>query len=140
MSDVGNDEWRKKLTSEQYRVMREKGTEPPFTGAYYDSHEEGIYRCAGCGNPLFSSAAKFDSGTGWPSYFEPLTKESVKYLADESQGMKRVEVTCGKCGAHLGHVFDDGPKPSGKRYCINSVCLNMAKKDHEKERGRRESR
>jgi len=124
-------EWKEKLTPEQYRVMREKGTERPFTGRYFDSKEKGVYKCAACGNPLFSSDAKFDSGTGWPSYYTPISETSLAYAEDTSHGMRRVEVTCGKCGSHLGHLFDDGPAPSGKRYCINSVCLDL-EKDEEK--------
>ncbi|RJQ28914.1 peptide-methionine (R)-S-oxide reductase [Candidatus Parcubacteria bacterium] len=126
-----NMEWKEKLTPEQYRVMREKGTERPFTGRYFDSKEKGVYKCAACGNPLFSSDAKFDSGTGWPSYYTPISETSLAYAEDTSHGMRRVEVTCGKCGSHLGHLFDDGPAPSGKRYCINSVCLDL-EKDEEK--------
>ena len=128
------EEWKKKLTEEEYHVMREKGTEAPFTGEYFDSKEKGVYRCKACGNPLFKSDAKFDSGTGWPSFVEPLEKESVEYHHDSSHGMERIEVTCGKCGAHLGHVFDDLPAgrqaalgPNAKRYCINSICLNLEK-------------
>ena len=129
-----DDEWKKQLTPYEYHVMREKGTEPAFTGKYHDSKEKGLYRCKACGNPLFKSDAKFDSGTGWPSFVEPLGNESVEYHHDRSYGTERIEVTCGKCGAHLGHVFDDGPKQmlggkpaTGKRYCINSVCLDLEK-------------
>ena len=131
------ESWKKELTREEYRVLREKGTEAPFTGEYFDSKEKGVYRCKACGNPLFKSDAKFDSGTGWPSFVEPLGNESVEYHNDSSHGMERVEVACGKCGAHLGHVFDDLPRrsqgkagglrPTGKRYCINSICLNLEK-------------
>lgn len=117
----------KEFTPEQYHVMREKGTEAPFSGVYWNSHDDGIYRCAACDNPLFASDAKFDSGTGWPSYEKPISDKSVVYESDESDGMKRVEVKCGSCGAHLGHVFDDGPTATGKRYCINSVCLDFKK-------------
>lgn len=122
-------DWEKELTSEQYHVMREKGTEPPFTGKYYNSHEKGMYKCAACGNILFSSDTKFDSGTGWPSFTEPENLENVVLSADNSGGMQRTEVSCKRCGAHLGHVFDDGPGPNGKRYCINSVCLDLEKKN-----------
>lgn len=121
--------WRKKLTPEQYRVLRERGTESPFTGKYYNSKEEGVYRCAACGNALFSSQAKFDSGTGWPSYYEPVSPTSVTCKPDRSLRLARTEVLCGKCGSHLGHVFDDGPRQTGKRFCINSVCLDLEKKE-----------
>ena len=127
--DLAQDKWKEELTKEEYRVMREKGTEAPFTGEYSDSKEKGVYRCKACGNPLFRSDAKFDSGTGWPSFVEPLEKESVEYHHDRSFGTERIEVTCGKCGAHLGHVFDDGPREAGKRYCINSICLDLEKND-----------
>jgi peptide-methionine (R)-S-oxide reductase len=121
----GKDPWREKLTPEQYHVMREKGTERAFTGAYWDHHGEGTYRCAACGEPLFSSATKFDSGSGWPSFFEPLDPASVATDVDTSHGMRRVEVHCARCGSHLGHVFPDGPRPTGERYCINSVSLKF---------------
>lgn len=119
-------DWKQKLTPEQYRILREKGTEAPFTGAYLDSDVAGRFNCAACGNPLFSSDTKFDSGTGWPS-FEQAIPGAVAYHPDTSHGRIRTEVTCAKCGSHLGHVFDDGPGESGKRYCINSVCLNLEK-------------
>jgi len=119
-----NDQWRKKLTEEQYRIMREGGTEAPFSGAYVGDHEPGMYRCAACGQELFSSDTKFDSGTGWPSFTEPANLEHVTLHEDDSGGMTRTEVRCANCGSHLGHVFDDGPADKGgKRYCINSVCL-----------------
>ena len=130
---VSNSEpdWKKKLTPEQYRVMREKGTEAPFTGKYYNSHEPGMFKCAACGAELFSSDTKFDSGTGWPSFTEPTNTKNIKLETDVSHGMARTEVLCKNCGAHLGHVFDDGPKEKGgKRYCINSVCLELQKKNH----------
>jgi peptide-methionine (R)-S-oxide reductase len=118
-----DDEWRAELDDERYRVCRQKGTEPPFTGKYWNSKEPGVYVCGCCGNPLFHSASKFDSGTGWPSYREPIA-DAVDFHDDHSHGMSRVEVTCRRCGAHLGHVFDDGPEPTGKRYCINSISLD----------------
>ncbi|MDO6389757.1 peptide-methionine (R)-S-oxide reductase MsrB [Pontibacter sp. BT731] len=120
-------EWKRVLTPEQYFVLREKGTEPAFSGKYNDHHEKGVYTCAACGNELFTSDTKFDSGTGWPSYFKPISSKNVKELTDRSMGMERTEVVCGKCGGHLGHVFDDGPKPTGLRYCLNSVALNFKK-------------
>jgi peptide-methionine (R)-S-oxide reductase len=125
--DKSDEEWRKQLTPEQYRVMREKGTERPFTGDYYKTSDEGMYVCAACGNPLFSSDTKFDSGTGWPSFYQPLTSESVRTEEDGSMFMKRTEVLCSRCDAHLGHVFDDGPQPTGDRYCMNSVSLKLEK-------------
>jgi peptide-methionine (R)-S-oxide reductase len=118
----------KDLTSEQYRVMREKGTEPAFSGKYHDSHEEGMYKCAACGTALFSSDAKFNSGTGWPSFTKPANLENIELKEDTSAGMERTEVLCKNCGSHLGHVFQDGPtEKGGKRYCINSVCLDLEK-------------
>jgi len=118
-------EWKKALSAEQYEVLRRKGTEGAFTGKYYNSKEEGVYRCAGCGNPLFDSEAKFDSGTGWPSYYQPVSREAVQSEEDNSYGMIRIEVLCSRCGGHLGHVFPDGPQPTGQRYCINSVSLDF---------------
>lgn len=116
--------WKEKLTAEQYRVMWEKGTEAPFTGAYVDEKRAGIYACVACGNPLFSSETKFDSGTGWPS-FDKTLPGAVRYEKDDAHGMERTEVICAKCGGHLGHIFNDGPTATGKRYCLNSVCLKL---------------
>lgn len=125
---MDEDAWRKSLTPEQYRVLREKGTEAPFTGEYVHADVDGTFACVACGNALFSSDAKFDSGTGWPSFDQALPG-AVVYSEDTSHGRNRTEITCANCGSHLGHVFDDGPTESGKRYCINSVCLNLDKKD-----------
>ncbi len=123
-----DEELKKKLTPEQYEIMRNKGTEAPFSGKYVDSHEQGMYVCAACGNQLFSSDTKFDSGTGWPSFTEPANLKNVELHEDISHGMRRVEVTCKNCGSHLGHVFDDGPSDKGgKRFCINSACLLLQK-------------
>ncbi len=121
------EEWKKELTPEQYRILREKGTERAFTGEYWDNHEEGIYVCAGCGEPLFHSNTKFDSGSGWPSYYAALNERNIEEQRDLSFGMIRTEVHCAKCGGHLGHLFDDGPKPTGMRYCINSGSLKFKK-------------
>ena len=122
-------EWRKLLTPEQYHVLREKGTERPFTGALLDHKKNGIYRCAGCGQELFHSDSKFDSRTGWPSFFDPISPEQISTESDHSLGMARTEVMCGACGGHLGHVFEDGPAPTGLRYCMNSAAMTMATED-----------
>jgi len=121
-------EWKQELTPEQFRVCREKGTERPFTGEYTHTKENGVYKCVACGNELFDSSTKFDSGTGWPSFYQPMDPESVATESDRSYGMARTEVKCSSCGAHLGHLFPDGPRPTGMRYCINSVSLKLDKK------------
>lgn len=123
-----DEEWRELLSPEAYEVLRKKGTERPFTGEFTNNHEQGIYVCAGCKQELFTSETKFDSGCGWPSYYAPLNKESITEVSDFSHGMIRTEVVCSRCGGHLGHVFPDGPNPTGLRYCINSVSLGFEKK------------
>lgn len=120
-------EWKEILSKDKFRVLRKKGTEPPFTGKLLYNKEKGVYVCAGCKNPLFSSDTKFDSGSGWPSFWDVISEGSIDLKPDYSLGMKRIEVLCSKCGGHLGHVFDDGPKPTGKRFCINSISLDFKK-------------
>ena len=122
-----DDQWRKQLTAEQFEVARKAGTERAFTGQYWNNHDHGMYRCVCCGNALFSSDTKFESGTGWPSFWAPIARENVEDLSDSTLGMRRTEVRCAKCEAHLGHVFDDGPRPTGLRYCMNSASLDFVK-------------
>lgn len=122
---TSEQEWKEKLTPEQYRVLRQKGTEPPFTGKYLHNKEKGIYTCAGCGAELFSDAAKFDSGSGWPSFYDAIDKTKIEEIEDNSHGMHRIEIVCRNCRGHLGHIFPDGPRPTGLRYCVNSLSLGF---------------
>jgi peptide-methionine (R)-S-oxide reductase len=124
-----DEEWRQLLTPEQFAIAREKGTELAFSGKYWNLHEAGMYLCVCCENELFASETKYDSGCGWPSFYAPLKEETVEAMPDESHGMRRTEVTCSRCGAHLGHVFEDGPRPTGLRYCMNSASLKFVKRE-----------
>jgi peptide-methionine (R)-S-oxide reductase len=130
--NLSDEEWKKRLTAEEFYVCRQQGTERPFTGKLLNYHGDGIFVCKACDNPLFEPKTKFESGSGWPSFFQPLSKEAVSEKGDLTHGMSRVEVNCAKCGSHLGHVFDDGPAPTGLRYCMNSVSLKIKEKDGKK--------
>jgi peptide-methionine (R)-S-oxide reductase len=123
--EKSEQEWRAELSPEQYVVLRQAGTERAWTGKYVDCHDDGVYRCAACGGPLFDAGTKFESGSGWPSFYQPVDRDAVELIADHSHGMTRVEVRCKRCGSHLGHVFNDGPAPTGERYCMNSLALDL---------------
>ncbi len=132
LKNKDEDFWREKLTEEQYKVLRQKATEQPFSGKLLENSQEGVYKCAACGHPLFQSDTKFDSGSGWPSFYDAIT-DNIQLREDNSHGMNRIEVLCGNCGSHLGHLFKDGPQPTGKRFCINSISLNFKQKDNGQE-------
>ena len=133
--EKSDSEWREQLSDEEFRVCRLKGTEAPFSGNYWDDWTDGIYRCTCCGETLFEADTKFDAGCGWPSFYQPVSDEAIRYLEDNSHGMQRIEIRCGSCDAHLGHVFPDGPQPTGERYCVNSASLNFTDQQGEETQG-----